>query len=578
MATGAAEVTTSINEDGGVDQDGQPRHREPGSPRSNETAAAIEEMSQSIRGVSGNADDLAAAAEETSSSINEMAASIEEVGAMTENLATAVEQNSTVDRADVALGAERGAERPPHHRRWPRGARPARRRWSGRPSRSPRWRAGPTRRHRARRRATPRKAARSCSARSRASAGCANRWRSRPRVMREMGKRTSDISSIVDTINLIAERTNLLSLNASIEAARAGDAGRGFAVVAEEIRNLADRSAKATADIAGDHQGAAGGRRRRRSPRRATACASPTRATPWPRAARPGCGRSWPASARRRRWSGRSPRATDEQRTAGADRSATAIAATTEQARQVAAATAEQATDGDRRSCQATGQMRKIAQEVTKAVAEQGRAARDIMKAAQSTRKLAVPVRKATAEQAKSAAEMTQAGRIDAPRRRRRRRAPSRNRRPRAEQIAKAAVRAGAADRCSRRKAMAEQATAATEITAAVSSMRQQAEQAAQGAAAEQARAMKEMTAAAQHDGARDQADHARQPRALGVAEAQLAASSPRCGASPIATPPASSRRAAATAELLEQAEALTGLMGEALAATASRTGNGRGR
>ena len=69
-------------------------------------------------------------------------------------------------------------------------------------------------------------------------------------VIREMGKRASDISSIVDTINLIAERTNLLSLNASIEAARAGDAGRGFAVVAEEIRNLADRSAKATSDIA----------------------------------------------------------------------------------------------------------------------------------------------------------------------------------------------------------------------------------------------------------------------------------------------------------------------------------------
>ena len=69
-------------------------------------------------------------------------------------------------------------------------------------------------------------------------------------VIREMGKRANDISSIVDTINLIAERTNLLSLNASIEAARAGDAGRGFAVVAEEIRNLADRSAKATADIA----------------------------------------------------------------------------------------------------------------------------------------------------------------------------------------------------------------------------------------------------------------------------------------------------------------------------------------
>ena len=69
-------------------------------------------------------------------------------------------------------------------------------------------------------------------------------------VMREMGKRAGEIGGIVDTINLIAERTNLLSLNASIEAARAGEAGRGFAVVAEEIRNLADRSAKATADIA----------------------------------------------------------------------------------------------------------------------------------------------------------------------------------------------------------------------------------------------------------------------------------------------------------------------------------------
>src|SRR4029077_13341887 len=69
-------------------------------------------------------------------------------------------------------------------------------------------------------------------------------------VMKEMGKRAGEIGGIVDTINLIAERTNLLSLNASIEAARAGDAGRGFAVVAEEIRNLADRSPKATADIA----------------------------------------------------------------------------------------------------------------------------------------------------------------------------------------------------------------------------------------------------------------------------------------------------------------------------------------
>src|SRR6185312_2194690 len=68
-------------------------------------------------------------------------------------------------------------------------------------------------------------------------------------VMRELNKRTRDITGIVGTIEVIAERTNLLSLNASIEAARAGEAGRGFAVVAEEIRNLADRCAKATAEI-----------------------------------------------------------------------------------------------------------------------------------------------------------------------------------------------------------------------------------------------------------------------------------------------------------------------------------------
>ena len=65
-------------------------------------------------------------------------------------------------------------------------------------------------------------------------------------VMREMGKRTNEISSIVDTINVIAERTNLLSLNASIEAARAGDAGRGFGVVAAEVKKLAENTRAAT--------------------------------------------------------------------------------------------------------------------------------------------------------------------------------------------------------------------------------------------------------------------------------------------------------------------------------------------
>ena len=69
-------------------------------------------------------------------------------------------------------------------------------------------------------------------------------------VMKEMDKRVEEIGDIVQTINLIADRTNLLSLNASIEAARAGDHGRGFAVVAEEIRALSDRAAAASSDVA----------------------------------------------------------------------------------------------------------------------------------------------------------------------------------------------------------------------------------------------------------------------------------------------------------------------------------------